>query len=124
MQSPLTIWKDVPGMLNADPKWFDETEKLNNISYHEAVELAYYGATVIHRNNKTAANKKIPLLVKSFVNPDEEGSIINENSAKDSLIPSFIFKTNQILISISPRDYSFIAEDNLSQIFGCFASIK
>lgn len=121
----LTIWKDVPGMLNADPKWFEETEKLNNISYHEAVELAYYGATVIHpKTIKPLQNKNIPLLVKSFVNPDEEGSVINENSAKDSLIPSFIFKTNQILISISPRDYSFIAEDNLSQIFGCFAKHK
>lgn len=118
----LTIWKDVPGMLNADPKWFDETVKLNNISYHEAVELAYYGATVIHpKTIKPLQNKHIPLLVKSFLNPEEEGSVINENSTKDSLIPSYIFKTNQILISISPRDYSFIAEENLSQIFGCFA---
>tara|TARA_R110002049_G_scaffold230736_1_gene402915 strand:- start:858 stop:2126 length:1269 start_codon:yes stop_codon:yes gene_type:complete len=118
----LTIWKDVPGMLNADPKWFDETVKLNNISYHEAVELAYYGATVIHpKTIKPLQNKHIPLLVKSFLNPEEEGSVINDNSAKDSLIPSYIFKTNQILISISPRDYSFIAEENLSQIFGCFA---
>ena len=118
----LTIWKDVPGMLNADPKWFEETVKLNNISYHEAIELAYYGATVIHpKTIKPLQNKHIPLLVKSFLNPEEEGSVINDNSAKDSSIPSYIFKTNQILISISPRDYSFIAEENLSQIFGCFA---
>ncbi len=121
----LTIWKDVPGMLNADPKWFEETVKLNNISYHEAVELAYYGATVIHpKTIKPLQNKQIPLYVKSFVNPKEEGSVINDNSAKDSLIPSYIFKTNQILVSISPRDYSFIAEENLSQIFGCFAKHK
>lgn len=121
----LTIWKDVPGMLNADPKWFEETVKLNNISYHEAVELAYYGATVIHpKTIKPLQNKQIPLYVKSFVNPKEEGSVINENTTKDSLIPSYIFKTNQILISISPRDYSFIAEENLSQIFGCFAKHK
>ncbi len=121
----LTIWKDVPGMLNADPKWFEDTVKLNNISYHEAVELAYYGATVIHpKTIKPLQNKQIPLLVKSFLNPEEEGSIINENSSKDSLIPSYIFKTNQRLISISPRDYSFIAEENLSQIFGCFAKHK
>lgn len=121
----LTIWKDVPGMLNADPKWFEETVKLNNISYHEAVELAYYGATVIHpKTIKPLQNKQIPLLVKSFLNPEKEGSVINENSSKDSLIPSYIFKTNQILISISPRDYSFIAEENLSQIFGCFAKHK
>lgn len=121
----LTIWKDVPGMLNADPKWFEETVKLNNISYHEAVELAYYGATVIHpKTIKPLQNKQIPLLVKSFLNPEKEGSVINENSSKDSLIPSYIFKTNQILISISSRDYSFIAEENLSQIFGCFAKHK
>lgn len=121
----LTIWKDVPGMLNADPKWFDVTEKLNNISYHEAVELAYYGATVIHpKTIKPLQNKGIPLFVKSFLHPKEEGSVINENTSKDSLIPSFIFKTNQILISISPRDYSFIAENNLSHIFGCFAKHK
>lgn len=121
----LTIWKDVPGMLNADPKWFEETVKLNNISYHEAVELAYYGATVIHpKTIKPLQNRHIPLLVKSFLNPEKEGSVINENSSKDSLIPSYIFKTNQILISISPRDYSFIAEENLSQIFGCFAKHK
>lgn len=118
----VTIWKDVPGMLNADPKWFDGTEKLNNISYHEAVELAYYGASVIHpKTIKPLHNKNIPLFVKSFVNPNEEGTIIDENSSKDSLIPSFIFKMNQVLISISAKDYSFIMEDNLSHIFGLFS---
>jgi aspartate kinase len=118
----VTIWKDVPGMLNADPKWFDVTEKLNNISYHEAVELAYYGASVIHpKTIKPLHNKHIPLLVKSFVNPNEDGTVINENSAEDSLIPSFIFKMNQVLISISAKDYSFIMEDSLSHIFGLFS---
>lgn len=118
----VTIWKDVPGMLNADPKWFDETEKLNNISYHEAVELAYYGASVIHpKTIKPLHNKNIPLYVKSFVNPQEEGTVIDENSTEDSLIPSFIFKMNQVLISISAKDYSFILEDNLSHIFGLFS---
>ena len=118
----VTIWKDVPGMLNADPKWFDATEKLNNISYHEAVELAYYGASVIHpKTIKPLHNKNIPLYVKSFVNPQENGTIINENTTKDSLIPSFIFKMNQVLISISAKDYSFIMEDNLSHIFGLFS---
>jgi len=118
----VTIWKDVPGMLNADPKWFDETEKLNNISYHEAVELAYYGASVIHpKTIKPLHNKNIPLYVKSFVNPQENGTTINENTTEDSKIPSFIFKMNQVLISISAKDYSFIMEDNLSHIFGLFS---
>jgi aspartate kinase len=118
----VTIWKDVPGMLNADPKWFDNTQKLSNISYHEAVELAYYGATVIHpKTIKPLQNKNIPLYVKSFVNPKEEGSIIDQNTAKDAQIPSFIFKMNQVLISIGAKDYSFIMEDHLSHIFGLFA---
>lgn len=118
----VTIWKDVPGMLNADPKWFDVTEKLNNISYHEAVELAYYGASVIHpKTIKPLHNKNIPLYVKSFVNPKEEGTIIDKNTTEDSKIPSFIFKMNQVLISISAKDYSFIMEDSLSHIFGLFS---
>ncbi len=118
----LTIWKDVPGVLNADPKWFDETQILSNISYKEAVELAYFGATVIHpKTIKPLQNKNIPLLVKSFVNPNNPGTIINNNTSEDSIIPSFIFKMNQILISISTIDYSFIMEDNLSEIFGLFA---
>jgi aspartate kinase len=120
----VTIWKDVPGMLNADPKWFDNTEKLNNVSYHEAVELAYYGASVIHpKTIKPLHNKNIPLYIRSFVNPKDEGTIINGNTTEDSLIPSFIFKMNQVLISISAKDYSFILEDNLSQIFGLFSQL-
>lgn len=120
-----TIWKDVPGMLNADPKWFDITEKLNNISYHEAVELAYYGATVVHpKTIKPLQNKNIPLYVKSFVSPKEEGTIINDETKEDSLIPSFIFKMDQVLISISAKDYSFVMEDSLSHIFGLFAEYR
>jgi aspartate kinase len=120
----VSIWKDVPGMLNADPKWFDDTKKLDNISYHEAVELAYYGASVIHpKTIKPLHNKNIPLYIKSFVSPESEGTIINENTMKDDAIPSFIFKMNQVLISISAKDYSFIVEDNLSQIFGVFADL-
>ncbi len=120
----VTIWKDVPGMLNADPKWFDDTIKLDNISYHEAVELAYYGASVIHpKTIKPLHNKNIPLYVKSFVAPNDEGTVINENTEKDSLTPSFIFKMNQVLISISAKDYSFVLEDNLSHIFGIFADL-
>lgn len=118
----VTIWKDVPGMLNADPKLFNDTQKLNNISYREAIELAYYGASVIHpKTIKPLQNKNIPLYVKSFVNPNESGTLINENTSEDSLIPSYIFKKNLVLISISVRDYSFIMEDHLSHIFGLFS---
>jgi len=118
----VTIWKDVPGMLNADPKLFTNTQKLNNISYREAIELAYYGASVIHpKTIKPLQNKNIPLYVKSFVNPNESGTLINENTSEDSLIPSYIFKKNLVLISISVRDYSFIMEDHLSHIFGLFS---
>jgi aspartate kinase len=118
----VTIWKDVEGMLNADPKFFEKTIKLNNISYLEAVELAYFGASVIHpKTIKPLQNKEIPLLVKSFVNPGNKGSVIDNNSNSDSLIPSYIHKPNQILISIAARDYSFIAEENLSAIYSTFS---
>lgn len=118
----VTIWKDVPGFLNADPKWFDSTVKLNNISYFEAIELSYYGATIIHpKTIQPLHNKNIPLYVKSFVSPGDDGTVINENTASDSLIPTFIFKMDQVLISILPKDYSFIVEENLSDIFSSFA---
>ena len=119
----VTIWKDVPGMLNADPKWFDDTIKLDNISYLEAVELAYYGASVIHpKTIKPLQNKNIPLHVKSFISPKDAGTIINNETKKDAIVPSFIFKMNQVLISISAKDYAFVMEDSLSQIFGIFSS--
>ncbi len=121
----LTIWKDVAGVLNADPKWFDDTQLLNHISYNEAIELAYYGATIIHpKTIKPLQNKQIPLLVRSFINPEEGGTVIDSNSKDDTSIPSFIFKINQILISISPRDFSFIAESNLSSIYKTFADLN
>ncbi len=116
--SSVTIWKDVPGMLNADPKWFDETIKLNQISFQEAIELAYYGATVIHpKTIKPLQNKNIPLYVKSFIDPHAEGTVISASTEFDHLVPSFIFKMNQIKVGITPKDFSFIAEDNLSQLF-------
>jgi len=114
----VTIWKDVPGMLNADPKYFDDTIKLNQISFKEAIELAYYGASVIHpKTIKPLQNKNIPLYVKSFIHPKESGTIIQASMDQDHLIPSFIFKMNQLLISITPKDFSFIVEKNLSSIF-------
>ena len=114
----VTIWKDVPGMLNADPKWFDNTVKLDQISFKEAIELSYYGASVIHpKTIKPLQNKKIPLLVKSFIQPDADGTVIQESTSKDHLVPSFIFKMNQTLFSFTPKDFSFIVEKNLSDIF-------
>lgn len=117
----VTIWKDVPGVLNADPKWFDETKKLEQLSYQDAIELAYYGATVIHpKTIKPLQNKKIPLYVKSFLNPEETGTVINDVQTPLP-IPCFIFKINQVLLSISPKDFSFIVEENLSEMFNLFA---
>lgn len=117
----VTIWKDVPGVLNADPKWFAETKKIEHLSYHDAIELAYYGATVIHpKTIKPLQNKKIPLYVKSFLNPKEAGTIINEDQSSLPL-PCFIFKVDQVLISISPKDFSFIVEENFSAIYKLFA---
>lgn len=121
----VTIWKDVPGMLNADPKWFDNTVKLDSISFKEAIELSYYGATVIHpKTIKPLQNKGIPLYVKSFIDPKADGTVIQESTENDHLIPSFIFKMNQILLSITPKDFSFIVEESLSDIFHRLAAIN
>ncbi len=118
----VVIWKDVPGLLNADPKIISETHLLKNISYQEAIELSYYGATVIHpKTIKPLLSKNIPLKVKSFFRPDEPGSVINDNAIQDNEIPSYIFKYNQVLASIFPKDFSFIAEQKLARIFADFA---
>jgi aspartate kinase len=120
----LTIWKDVPGVLNADPKWFDETERIPQLSYHDAIELAYYGATVIHpKTIKPIQNKNIPLYVRSFLHPEAEGTDITA-SENQLPVPSFIFKVQQVLISIFPKDFSFIIEENLSDIFSLFHEHK
>ena len=120
----LTIWKDVPGVLNADPKWFAETERIPQLSYHDAIELTYYGATVIHpKTIKPLQNKNIPLYVRSFKEPEHIGTEINARETQLT-IPSFIFKVNQVLISIFPKDYSFIIEENLSSIFNLFHKHK
>ena len=117
----VTIWKDVPGVLNADPKWFNNTKKINELSYHDAIELTYYGATVIHpKTIKPLQNKNIPLYVKSFLNLAEEGTVIRDGEKRLN-IPSYIFKVDQVLLSIQPKDFSFIAEDNLRDIFELFA---
>lgn len=115
------IWKDVPGVLNADPKWFDETVLLEKISYKDAIELAFYGTSVIHpKTIQPLQKKRIPLYVKSFIEPDLPGTIVSIQDY-EKLIPSFIFKMDQVLISISARDLSFIAEDYMEVIIGVFA---
>lgn len=117
----VTIWKDVPGVLNADPKWFSHTKKIDQLSYHDAIELTYYGASVIHpKTIKPLQNKNIPLHVKSFLKPNEAGTVIKDGEKRLN-IPSYIFKIDQVLISIQPKDFSFIAEDNLSDIFELFS---
>lgn len=115
----VTIWKDVPGFLNADPKFFPDTIKINEIPYDEAIELAYYGASVIHpKTVKPIQNAGIPLYIRSFISPETSGSSIGNYHTISPETPLYIFRNNQILLSIYPRDYSFIAEDNLQVIFG------
>ncbi len=117
----VTIWKDVEGLLNADPKYFPDAVRLERIPYREAIELAYYGASVIHpKTIKPLQNKNIPLYVKSFLHPEEPGSVIHSFKEYRS-VPCFIRKTNQVLLSIFSKDFSFIAEENLSTIFALFA---
>ncbi|MEN5378671.1 aspartate kinase [Sphingobacterium kitahiroshimense] len=120
----VTIWKDVPGVLNADPKWFEKTELIPELSYTDAIELTYYGATVIHpKTIKPLQNKNIQLNVRSFLNPEVPGTKIKSTNVSLP-VPSFIFKVNQILVSISPRDFSFIVEDNLRDIFNLFHQFR
>lgn len=118
----VTTWKDVPGILNADPKFFADTVKFDELSYTEAIEMTYYGASVIHpKTIKPLQNAKIPLLVKSFNDPEAEGTVIKETASTTFEKPVIILKQNQVLLSISAKDYSFISEDHLSDIFKSFA---
>ncbi len=120
--SEMVIWKDVSGVMNADPKLMPDAIALEHISYREAVELAYYGASVIHpKTIKPLENKNIPLRVKSFLNPAGEGTIIDRIGTDDKKVPSYIFKFNQVLLSLFPRDFSFINEKNISEIFSLFS---
>jgi aspartate kinase len=114
----LSIWKDVPGLLNADPKFFSNTKLLNQISYSETIELAFYGASIIHPKTLQPLQKKeIPLHVKSFKNPKSKGTIISKEIEIEPLVPCYIFKENLILIRLSSLDFSFMVEDNISNIF-------
>ncbi len=114
----VTIWKDVQGVLNADPRYFEQTTLLEQISYQEAIELAFYGATVIHpKTLQPLLNKDIPLYVRSFLHPQKQGTIVSKAYGITPHVPCYILKKDQLLISISSKDFSFILEQNISFIF-------
>jgi aspartate kinase len=120
----VTIWKDVPGLLNADPKIFPDTVRYPEISYQETIEMAYYGASVIHpKTLKPLADRKIPLRVKSFLDPAAEGTLIHD-CQHPPLAPAFIRKTGQCLLSVESKDFAFISEENLEVIFGALAQAR
>ena len=121
----VTIWKDVPGVLNADPRYFENAVLLNQISYREAIELAFYGASVIHpKTLQPLQRKEIPLYVKSFVKPLLPGTSVSKGADLEPHTPCFIVKKNQLLISLSSIDFSFIMEENISEIFALFHQYK
>ncbi|WP_127140850.1 aspartate kinase [Flagellimonas marinaquae] len=117
----VTIWKDVPGVLNADPRNFENAQLLDKISYREAIELAFYGASVIHpKTLQPLQRKEIPLHVKSFINPKDKGTTVGKGNGIEPKVPCFIVKKNQVLLKLSSLDFSFIVEDNISEIFKLF----
>ena len=121
----VTIWKDVPGVMNADPKAYEGAEVIGRMSYKEAIELSHFGAKVIHpKTIKPIQNKRIPLYVKSFLRPEAEGTVITEVDEPLRLPPILINKDNQCLLTLTPRDFSFIAEEKLSRIFAVLAKYK
>ena len=117
----LTVWKDVVGLLNAHPVFFHNTQKIERLSFRETIELSFYGAKVLHpKTIKPLQNKNIPLEIKSFYKPHEPGSIIHSSEKSDSLLPFLILKKNQMLVSFSAKDFSFVTEDKLQRLFGVF----
>ena len=123
--SSVTIWKDVPGVLNADPRYFKETQLLNNISYREAIELAFYGASVIHpKTLQPLQRKEIPLHVKSFIHPKNKGTTVGKGVGIEPEVPCFIVKKNQVLMKLSSLDFSFIVENSISELFKMFHEYK
>ena len=114
----VTIWKDVPGVLNADPRYFKEAQLLNKISYREAIELAFYGASVIHpKTLQPLQRKEIPLLVKSFINPKGKGTTVGKGTTLEPQVPCYIMKKDQVLMRLSSLDFSFIVENSISELF-------
>ncbi len=121
----VTIWKDVPGVLNADPRWYQEAVKINELSYNEAIELSFYGAQVIHpKTLKPLQNKNIALHVKSFIDPESKGTVICERSGISEPVPVFILKKDQVFLTVSPHDFSFIMEDRLIEILSFFSRYR
>ena len=121
----VTIWKDVPGVMNADPRYFENAVLLNQISYKEAIELAFYGASVIHpKTLQPLQRKEIPLYVKSFINPLLPGTSVSKGEDLEPKTSCFIVKKNQLLLSLSSIDFSFIMEENISEIFSLFHQYK
>ena len=120
----VTIWKDVPGVLNADPKWFSHTKKIDELSYHDAIELTYYGATVIHpKTIKPLQNKGIPLHVRCFLKPTLPGTIISDQPVHQ-LPPIIVLKNNQVLMQFSSKDFSFVEDTLVNKLHGLFVEIK
>lgn len=121
----VTIWKDVEGLKNADPKLFENTVKIEAITYHEVIEMAYYGAQVIHpKTIKPLQNNNIPLYVKCFLNKDLKGTVIQNEVSSIFYPPLIILKKNQILLQVTTRDFSFITEDNLSKLYSIFHELN
>jgi len=121
----VTIWKDVPGVLNADPRYFDKTTLLHRISYKEAIELAFYGASVIHpKTLQPLQRKEIPLYVKSFIDPTGKGTCVGKGVMLDPMVSCFILKRNQTLISLSSLDFNFMMEHHISNIFQWLSDYK
>ncbi len=113
----MSIWKDVPGVLTADPRYFDNVTKIDRLSYREAIEMTYYGAKVIHpKTIKPLQNKSIPLYVRSFIEPDLEGTFVTDD-AGDAYPPMVAVERDQALINISTRDFSFVAEHHIKELF-------
>ncbi len=121
----VTIWKDVPGVLNGDPRHFEDTVLLNQISYREAIELAFYGASVIHpKTLQPLQRKEIPLYVRSFIAPEGKGTAVSKGQTLEPHVPCFIIKKDQVLLKLSSLDFSFIVEDNISEIFGLLSRFQ
>ena len=114
----VSIWKDVPGVLNADPRYFEQTELLNQISYREAIELAFYGATVIHpKTLQPLQRKSIPLIVRSFSDLENPGTKVSHGLTLDPMTPCYILKRNQVLLQLATQDFSFMVEEHFSALF-------
>lgn len=120
----VTIWKDVPGVLNADPKYYSDTVLIPEMSFFDAMELAYFGTSVIHpKTIKPLQNANIPLYIRSFVDHSAPGTIVS-NKCNIKIAPSFIVKPDQVLVSLTPKDYSFVTEAHFTQIYAALCAMR